>query len=248
MIIAKISGGLGNQLFQYAHGRKEALKQDARLILIPAHADKDTPRDFLLDNFNIKANIKKNAWYRYNPFVKTISGNWQSETYFKDAEKEIRSDLTLKKPLSEKAEEFKKLITASNSVSIHVRRGDYAENDRTKMKHGLCSPEYYSKAIAYVNEKISSPKFFVFSDDIAWVKSNLNLPSSTVFVSGNNISECEELVLMSTCKHNIIANSTFSWWGAWLNTSPEKIIVAPKIWFASGIPENDLIPENWIRI
>ncbi len=248
MIIVRTSGGLGNQMFQYAFGRALALKQNEKMLLIKPNNKEKTPRKFLLEHFNIQADIEQKKRYFRNPFQKILSGNRQSENYFKDIEKEIRADFTLKEKLSENAEKIKNEIEKSHSVAIHVRRGDYASNPKTRAKHGLCSPDYYAKAVAYISTRVPSAKFFVFSDDIEWVKKNIPLPLSTTYVSGSNISECEELVLMSMCKHDIIANSTFSWWGAWLNQNKEKIVIAPKIWFASGIDENNLIPESWIRL
>ena len=266
MITVSISGGLGNQMFQYAFGRAKAIKNNTEFVIVMSFDAKNTAeRHFLLDNFNIKSKTVdsvsiKNRLFKivepHPPFSQKIYdipkgyfvGNWQSEKYFKGYEKEIRSDFVLKKELSTKAKEIKNLIEKNNSVSIHVRRGDYASDEKVQKKHGLCSPEYYAKAISFVSEKINSPQFFVFSDDIAWVKENLSLPSSAVFVSGNGLSECEEMILMSQCKNNIIANSTFSWWGAWLNDNKNKIVIAPEKWFSTQNDTTYLIPSNWIQM
>jgi len=265
MITIRVSGGLGNQMFQYAFGRAKALKNKSEFRIFFEHGKSSAKRDFLLENFNIKSEtaeklkIKDKLFkiteeeYTFSQKMYDISdgyfvGIWQSEKYFKDFENEIRADFVLKNDLSVKASEIKNVIASTNSASIHVRRGDYALDERVNKKHGLVPLEYYARATAYTTGKIVSPKFFVFSDDIAWAKANLSLPPSAVFVSGNGISECEEMVLMSLCKHNIIANSTFSWWGAWLNQNKNKIVIAPEKWFASGADESDLIPENWIRI
>ncbi len=122
-------------------------------------------------------------------------------------------------------------------------------NTHTNQKHGICPPEYYQQAIKYIQTQVNDPHFFVFSDDIGWVKSHLKIPDPVNYVSNNDISSQEELLLMSSCKHNIIANSSFSWWGAWLNQYPEKIVIAPKKWFnLETIDTRDLIPETWIRL
>ncbi len=266
MIKISISGGLGNQMFQYAFGRAKALKNDADLALIPSYKAKNTaPRGFLLNNFNIKADIRNSTSIKekifkiaepHPPFSKEIYekpkgyfvGNWQSEKYFKDYEDKIRADFTLKNRLSSEAEKIKDLIEKSYSVSLHVRRGDYASDQRVNEKHGLATIEYYSKAIYYIKEKVSQPTLFVFSDDIKWARENLPLTESAVFVSNENISECEDLVLMSLCKNNIIANSTFSWWGAWLNKNQNKIVIAPRLWFGRESDTSYLIPQEWLRM
>lgn len=185
-----------------------------------------------------------------------LDGFFQTEKYFIDKEKEIRSDLSLKSPLSTKSQQISDLIKNSPiSISLHVRRGDYVNDAKTNQNHGTCNAEYYSKALEYINSKIdlnnniNNVKIFVFSDDINWVKENMPLPYPSVYVSSPEIPDYEELILMSKCKHNIIANSSFSWWGAWLNENQNKIVVAPSRWVLKN-PENfkDIIPESWYRI
>jgi hypothetical protein len=114
---------------------------------------------------------------------------------------------------------------------------------------GVCSLAYYQKAIEYIKSQVKTPVFYIFSDDIEWVKSNLLLDKNTVFVGHNKGTESyNDMHLMSLCKHHIIANSSFSWWGAWLNASPNKIVVAPKKWFASNQNDQDLIPRSWVKL
>ena len=135
-----------------------------------------------------------------------------------------------------------------NAVSVHVRRGDYVNNKNANAFHGVCSPEYYRKAIELIAKRVDSPKYFVFSDDIEWVKEHIEIPNA-VFVSQKDIADHEELVLMSKCKHAIIANSSFSWWGAWLNANPNKLVIAPKQWVSdSRVNTVDAIPAEWVRI
>jgi len=162
----------------------------------------------------------------------------------------IRNDFTLKNKPDKLNNEISKIMQDTNSVSIHIRRGDYIANPITFQYHGLCSMEYYKKAIQYINENINRPIFFFFSDEIDWVKDNLKIPKDCYFIDHNKMeNDYLDLWLMSQCKHNIIANSSFSWWGAWLNTNKEKIVIAPKKWFNNAaIDTTDLIPEEWLII
>ncbi|MDE2188786.1 MAG: alpha-1,2-fucosyltransferase [Patescibacteria group bacterium] len=180
-----------------------------------------------------------------------LDGFFQTEKYFLDTEKEIRSDLTLKNPFSVKAQGISAQIEKTvNSVSIHVRRGDYVTDAKTNQHHGTCGHEYYSKALEYIASKIGTDfTVFVFSDDIEWVNKNLPLPYPAVYVSSPDIPDYEELILMSQCHNHIIANSSFSWWGAWLNPHADKIVVAPKQWVRTGKDAmKDIVPNSWIRL
>lgn len=177
-----------------------------------------------------------------------IHGFWQSENYFKNAETALRRDFTFKNSEGSKYEEILNEINNSNSVSIHVRRGDYLWSKNQRL-FTTCTPEYYYKAEALISEKVPSLKFFIFSDDIKWVKTNMPFHHPAVFVTDGNLKDYQELMLMAACKHNIIANSTYSWWGAWLNNNPRKIVVTPKKWFVlPTMNEKDLLPPPWIKI
>ncbi len=142
------------------------------------------------------------------------------------------------------------MIQSFKSVSLHIRRGDYVSNKVTNQVHGVCDLNYYSHAISYIAERISNTHLFVFSDDPEWAKGNLKTEIPTFFVDNNRADkDYEDLKLMRQCKHNIIANSSFSWWGAWLNQNAGKIVIAPKKWFNDkSINTKDLIPEKWIRL
>jgi len=180
-----------------------------------------------------------------------LDGFFQTEKYFIDKEKEIRADLILKDSLGPKAQEVSaKIKNAENSISFHVRRGDYVSDPKTNQHHGTCDSEYYSKALEYIiSETGNDIEVFVFSDDIDWVKDNMPMSYPAVYVSSPNIPDYEELILMSQCHHHIIANSSFSWWGAWLNPRPDKIVVAPKQWVrATNIDMSEVVPNNWIRL
>jgi hypothetical protein len=137
----------------------------------------------------------------------------------------------------------------ANSVSLHVRRGDYVTHAATAKVLNPCSLDYYHKAIECVSRTVTSPHFFVFSDDPAWAQRNLKITFPTKYIDKNSGSQnYVDMHLMTHCKHNIIANSSFSWWGAWLNKNPDKLVIAPTNWFANGIDDRDLIPPEWIRL
>ena len=135
------------------------------------------------------------------------------------------------------------------AVSLHVRRGDYVSDPKTKAILGVCSLDYYRAAIAHIAERIESPAFFVFSDDIAWAKANLEIPFPCEYVDHNQGQQSyNDMHLMSLCKHHIIANSSFSWWGAWLNPRKDKIVIAPENWFANNEDAKDLIPPESVKL
>jgi len=178
-----------------------------------------------------------------------LIGYWQSEKYFKPIEKIIRVDFTFKQPMLDMNQRIAQEIDQSNAISLHVRRGDYVQNSNTLATHGVCSLDYYQAAIQYIAERVVRPNFFVFSDDIAWVKDNLKIYFTCRYVDHNQGTESyNDMRLMSLCQHHIIANSSFSWWGAWLNPNQEKIVIAPKKWFANGNDVCDLISEDWVTL
>lgn len=178
-----------------------------------------------------------------------ITGYWQSEAYFLEVAERIRAEFTFKLPLENKNVELEKQIRNGNAVSLHVRRGDYVNNPKTAESHGLCSLSYYQAAIRHIAERVKSPFFYVFSDDIAWVKEHLIIDFPHRLIDQNHgIESYNDMRLMALCKHHIIANSSFSWWGAWLNPNVEKVVVAPKNWFANQTDVNDLLPQNWVKL
>lgn len=280
MLIAKLKGGVGNQLFQYAAARGISVENNIECVLdlsvYEVKSAKETPREYALTFFNIAptriltsgernfvirlyAFINKlinkicgeHLYYKI-PFFKNkyLDGYWQSEKYFTRIEETIRREFVLKNPLSVSAEVMKqKIAQATNAISLHIRRGDYVHDAVTNQFHGVCSPEYYTRALEHISDVVGSLHVFIFSDDIAWVKENLKIEHPFTCVSGKDVADYEELVLMSMCKHHIIANSSFSWWGAWLNPSREKIVVAPKQWFVDkNANDTNIIPESWIRM
>jgi hypothetical protein len=179
-----------------------------------------------------------------------LVGWWQNEGYFLDIRDILLEDFHPKRT-STYADKLLKQIGDCESVSIHVRRGDYVTNNYAKKEHGLAPLKYYELAIKYLDKKIKQPRYFVFSDDLTWCKKNLALPENSVFVDGTKTRHvCGEIWLMQHCQHNIVANSSFSWWGAWLNENPDKIVIAPKVWFQNKETnqETEIVPSSWIRL
>lgn len=180
-----------------------------------------------------------------------LHGYWQSERYFADVADTIRSDLTVRTPPSKDNAAMLERIGSGPSISLHVRRGDYAKDPAVLAAHGLCSPDYYAKAVdALLGRMAGNPVIYIFSDDPDWAEENLAFEAPIVVMRGNDSTTShEDLRLMSACDHHVIANSSFSWWGAWLNPSPDKIVVAPRQWFAHPQMKNpDICPQDWLRL
>ncbi len=179
-----------------------------------------------------------------------LEGWFQSELYFRENGDLIRRELQLRQPPSDENRKCLQQIASSAAVSVHVRRGDYVSDPHINKVIGICGLDYYRAAIELVRGRVASPTFFVFSDDPQWTRENLDVPEPRVFISHNcNVADWEDIRLMSACRHFVIANSTFSWWGAWLGAAADKIVVAPKVWFADpGISTKDIVPESWIRL
>jgi hypothetical protein len=159
-------------------------------------------------------------------------------------------DFEFKKPLEWINKEFSELIKSSNSISVHIRRWDYVATAKSNDFHWSCSVWYYMNSIEYFKDKITDPTYFFFSDDIEWVKSNIWILTNAYYIDNNSWnSSWEDMRLMSLCKHNIIANSSFSWWWAWLNRNPKKIVLGPKKWFNNNnLNTEDILPDNWIKL
>jgi hypothetical protein len=179
-----------------------------------------------------------------------LDGYWHNEKYFEDIKSVIQSNIQLKEKLSPYYCKIQKLIQKTNSVSIHIRRGDYLENN----SFVICPLQYYDSAIKTISEKTCNPFFFIFSDDIDWAITHIKINSKFIFIRSNeNSLEHVELILMSQCKHNIITNSTFSWWGAWLNINESKIIIRPTRYYNNKKAQRNLelgqfFPSSWIAL
>lgn len=288
MIVVRLCGGLGNQLFQYAAGRQLAQARCTELVLdlgwYRRTPSSNTPRKFELNHglINTRSAVGTEYWWcqlhggrllRHIPFIPRkwrifreksfdfdnsfldlpdntyLDGYWQSYKYFEDIADVIRAEIMLLLPASPKDMVFQEGIVATESVSIHVRRGDYVTQKAAVTTHGTCSLEYYHAALAKLKTLVCNPHFFFFSDDIEWSQQQFASLGSVTFVGHNGPdAACQDLRLMTLCKHHVIANSSFSWWGAWLNPGKEKIVVAPKVWFSDGCPTPTLIPDPWIQL
>ena len=179
-----------------------------------------------------------------------LEGSWTSERYFADIANTIRQDFQFRPEPDAKNSNVFKQIGEGTAVSLHVRRGDYVADKNTQAFFGLTPLEYYRSAVKAMKKQVGELRLFVFSDDIEWCKSNLDLGADTVYVEGNTGKDSfEDMRLMSACQHHIIANSTFSWWGAWLGSNPGKVVIAPKRWFNDLTHDTkDVIPASWQTI
>lgn len=204
-----------------------------------------TTKYFIENGFEYNVNIEKVSNNCY------LVGYWQSYRYFNVIETVIRSDFQFKQPIIGNNEILMGKIRESNSVGVHVRRGDYVKNSFHGL-HGALGLDYYQRAIEYIKEIIKDPTYFIFSDDPDWTKSNLIIDSPCYYVSDNvGDKSYIDMQLMVSCKHLIIANSSFSWWAAWLNDRPSSIIIAPENWFNAEELNSrtvDLLPKNWIKL
>ena len=178
-----------------------------------------------------------------------LKGHWMCERYFADHAAEIRQDLTFREPpTGRNAEIAAEIAACANPVSIHVRRGDYLAGGNAAIYASL-GRAYYQQAVSEISSRLERPRFFCFSDDPQAARAELDLPEDTVFIDHNGSAGHEDLRLMTLCRHHIIANSTFSWWGAWLAGGPEQIVVAPRQWWIhADYDDRDIIPERWLRV
>lgn len=290
MVIVRLNGGLGNQLFQYAVGYAHAQSNNAELKLdLSVFADlssqRQTPRRPDILDFAISAPlaepdeierirnpygvlsglvrlVRQKGFKRYyddwHPEVMRwrgdvyLDGYFQCERYFVRCFPDLQKEFELSLEKAEGITSMRARISAlRNPVSLHVRRGDYVRHP----EHEICTSDYFRSALSSMREAVGPYKLVVFSDDVQWVRAHLELGSEALFVSeqmradGNGFSPSQELVLMSQCSHHIISNSTFSWWGAYLNRRSDKVVMAPAIWNRSRIyPHKNILPEGWRRL
>ena len=279
MVSVKIYGGLGNQMFQYAAGLGLSARLRTSLVPDTGWFEemKTNPyiisrREYELDIFGIKPRpvnfsekvslgINKPAVFReksagFQAEFENLSGNiildghWQSPRYFEHTTKGVVDTFSFPKKVSAKNKSLLEEIKKSESVSVHVRRGDYADNKEINQIYGLVPTSYYRATAKLIKEFLVDPRFYIFSDDIAWCQKNIRLGENVIYISHNSGSQnYEDMRLMSACKHNIISNSSFSWWGAWLNQNTNKRIYAPSRWVRrESLSNNDLIPKSWIQL
>ncbi|NTU53781.1 MAG: alpha-1,2-fucosyltransferase [Chlorobiaceae bacterium] len=290
MVITRLNGGLGNQLFQYAAGFAIAMKNGQQLKLeLSVFASQDRLRQTLrnpdiLDFFisapvatpeeidryrnplgqfsEIRRLLLQKVFKRYypdwHPEVMCLKGDayldgyFQSEKYFMSCLDSLMKEFTLRPDREAEIQTITSRITAMrNPVSLHVRRGDYVYH----VQHEICTADYYRSALSLMSDELGRLDIVVFSDDVEWVRANLDLTPDTLIISdelkldGSNFSPTQELILMSRCHHHVISNSTFSWWGAYLNRRAGKVVVAPAIWNRSRLyPHNNIVPAGWRRI
>lgn len=269
MVIVEVTGGLGNQMFQYAlYRRLEQMGKEAALDLA-FYKTKQSLRKFGLDIFQVsykvasKQEILKlrgstsNACriersiteriYR-NKRIYTedldqgyqsavfesdscyLSGYWQNEKYFSQIRKELLKEFRFPDCAKIDNQEILSKIRESNAVSVHVRRGDYLHAVNSRLYEGICTLSYYRRAIDYMKRNLENPEFYFFTDDPEWVDANLCEKGMTVVRHGEDKPDYYDMFLMSQCRAHILANSTFSWWGAWLDPNEDKIVVSPSRW------------------
>ena len=175
-----------------------------------------------------------------------LHGYWQTERNFESIAPLLRQELTLGDEHALTELPLARLMEGDDSVSLHVRRGDYVSVARSATAHGTCPPEYYRAALVAIRASVPHPRVFAFSDDPDWVRAELRLDARAIHVSGSGLSAAQELVLMSRCRHHVIANSTFSWWGAWLDARPGALVIAPQRWSSrQDRPPDGLLPLRW---
>lgn len=290
VIVVKLMGGLGNQMFQYAAGRRLAMRRATDLKL-DLGAYKHSPnRAFALSSFPIAAREAEIDEVRrlthptfsariigrllrrpprrpaslvvergpaFDPSVLALpnevylAGYWQSERYFADAGEVIRTELRPADPLDATSRRVAEAIDSRPALSVHVRRGDYVTSASARETHGTCSPDYYRRAAAFVANRVEGCHAFVFSDEPDWARDHLDLGGLpvTIVADGTPRAAAADLALMVRCRHHVVANSSFSWWGAWLSGDPGRIVVAPRRWFASAdFEDRDLVPRTWSRL
>ncbi|AWN52727.1 alpha-1,2-fucosyltransferase [Methylobacterium sp. 17Sr1-1] len=305
MIVTRIIGGLGNQMFQYAIARNLSIHNKSSIVLDTSWFDRgrpntDTQRSFSLSAFQIKGRVLSSALggvpvsvepgkkcrfhvgdaakrqpfqgfeLLYTPQLgypvdrdamnvresAYLSGYWQRQEYFNTIADVIRSDFTLSYPVPESRKKYYNGILQKSLlyplVSLHVRRGDYISNPNAASHHGTMSQDWYNLAIEEMNKLVPGACFIIFSDDIDWCRKNMIFPSNSIFVEqldgGLEKRDAEEIILMSKCAHHIIANSSFSWWGAWLNANPKKYVIAPRNWTLTHADRGSPVPAEWITI
>jgi len=285
MIIVKIVGGLGNQMFCYAFAK--AVEKRGYEVKIDISAYQTYPLyDYALDQYDIdlmistkeeisffyseklSAKIMRKLGFDFSKKIvqkdllydekylmvddnNYIEGYFQSEKYFNNVKEVLLKQFKIKHSLSDYTKSIqKKIINTNNSCSIHVRRGDYLDSKFFNV-HGICDLEYYLNSIRYLVDNYGECNYFIFSDDIDWCKNNLKINNAFYIDSSEARIPHEDMYLMSLCNYNIIANSSFSWWAAWLNKNSSKVSIAPKQWFADSKLQKqtkDLFCEDWIKI
>lgn len=291
-VLCELTGGLGNQLFQYAAARALALRE-SRAVYFAWHLHRSsTARHFMLDHFQLGAEVERvplsrrrlvwlgvrsplaprkagRLWRRlrgglhdlketefaYAPLASSaervvLDGYFQSWRYFDEYAAQIRGELQLRGPMHPGNVALLREIESKNAICLHVRRGDYVNGKEAAAFHGALDLSFYRAGLASLGALAQGGTLYVFSDDPAWCKQHVQLDLPTVVVEPNAPDRpWEDLRVMSACRHFLIANSSFSWWGAWLAQHPDKRVVAPLRWFSGGAHDTrDLCPPAWTRL
>ncbi|MFZ4582123.1 MAG: alpha-1,2-fucosyltransferase [Paludibacter sp.] len=198
---------------------------------------------------------REDVFFEYNKAFDTLKDNtylygyFQTQDYFLSAEAEIRTCFQMKQPVDILNQQLIEKINGCNSVSVHIRRGDYEQS----VFELLNMESYYLPALKLISNSVENPRFYIFTNDLEWTKNAFSALDYNISILSHNTNEnsYKDMILMSQCKHNICANSSFSWWGAWLNNAENKMVVAPKKWYASGRHAEiirNLVPGNWIKL
>ncbi len=282
MITIYLSGGLGNQLFQFSTAYAlSKIKETNLTINISNYSSNIRSYELnIFENIRLNYSVQDKSWrsdwrilrvlkyffgnsvaserhpFKYDSSIfnngknLNLFGYFQSEKYFLEFRDDILKLLKFPPIVDVELKNLKGSISSQNSVSIHVRRGDYISNPQAKKYHGVLPVSYYKKAIDLIKSKTLEPSFFVFTDDPKWVSDNFYFLSEYKLIDINKgANSFRDIELMSCCKHNIIANSSFSWWGAWINNNQDKIVIAPKRWvIQKSEPLDDIIPVSWNAI
>lgn len=297
MIVVKLMGGLGNQMFQYAAGRSLSLRLGAELKMDRSFLDGpqtgNTPRSYELGGFCIReefadprevaeltgrettrsrtallrllqkvglsryrTNVLRERGFRFQPEFLSVAGNvyiegyWQSEKYFSGVSDVIRREFSIRRPLEGRDRELAGAVEGDDSVSVHIRRGDYVQRPETMEFHGVCGEEYYKRCVDIVSQRIRDPHFVVFTDEPGWARESFRTRHRVTFVDWNAPRPGPtDLDLMCRCRHHVLANSSFSWWGAWLGMRSGNFVLAPERWFNQPEMDTaDLLPASWERV
>jgi len=196
-------------------------------------------------------NLSYSKSYQYIYSNCVFEGFWQNQNYFSEIKDTLMIDFSLSGNLSLKnLQYFQEINKTEDSVAIHIRRGDYINNKANLSVYSYCGKKYYYAGVTLMSQQVKSPHLFIFSDDILWAKKNLRFDLPSEYIEGEcQDQDIEELILMTNCKHHIIANSSFSWWGTWLCKNPDKIVIAPKSWFVDERMNSEFeLPHEWIKI
>jgi hypothetical protein len=283
LVVARLTGGLGNQLFQYAAACGVAHATGGAAALdITEYADGSGTHAHVLDRFgldmpvvtgtsfdpqfataiipaqdglarigrpgDVRLPVYREDTYEFEPALKSWQGSaylygfWQSWKYFDDVAGALRARLKI----PTRYRELSDAAGTSDTVAVHVRRGDYLTGQRLAA-FGICEPAYYDAAMALLRRRLAKPHFHVFSDDPPWCRRHFTgADVSVVSVDGGDATD--DLAAMAHCRHHIVANSSLSWWGAWLGGGEGAIVVAPMPWYSQSPRARDLIPDHWIRL